>query len=75
MDRRIQAAVVKAVADAEARYTEKSRVQLAEFHDAAEGARKRLILAEVEFDKARARAQVIRTANMNRPDDAGGEPR
>jgi hypothetical protein len=75
MDRRIQAAVVKAVADVEAQYTEKSRVQLAQYRDAADNARKLLILAEGEFDKRLMRAQVSRTAYMNRPDDAGGEPR
>jgi len=73
MDRRIQAAVVKAVADVEARYAEKSRVQLAEFQRETEAAQNKLIVAASFYDRAQRRSQVSNTARMSRPGDEAGE--
>jgi hypothetical protein len=50
MDRRIQEAVVKAVADLEARYAEQNRVQLADFKRETEFARQRLEIAAANFE-------------------------
>jgi anti-sigma factor RsiW len=71
IDQRVQQAVAKAVADVEARYAEKNRVQMAEFRQAAETLRREAILADAALDKAQLRNQVRRIASMNRPDDGG----
>ncbi len=71
IDRRVQQAVVKAVADVEARYQEKSRLQLAEFRQTAEEARRQLILASVELDKVQRRNQMARISAMVQPEGPG----
>ena len=71
IDRRVQQAVVQAVADVEARYQEKSRLQLAEFKQTAEEARRQLILASVELDKVQRRNQMARVSAMVRPEGPG----
>jgi hypothetical protein len=72
LDQRIRQAVVKAVADAEAQNSGKNRLELAEYRQEAEAARRQLILAAAEFDKAQRRSQVLRVMAMSQP-DAGGE--
>ena len=72
IDQRIQEAVVKKVADVEARYAEKSRVQLAEFQQASEEVRQRLILAAGEYDRSQKRDQVNKVlAILQRREDSG----
>jgi anti-sigma factor RsiW len=56
LDRRIQAAVVKAVADVEARITEESRVQLAEYRREADLASQKLRIATAGLEMAQRRA-------------------
>jgi hypothetical protein len=75
MDQKISAAVTKAVAAVEARYEEKSRVELAEFRKAADEARTRLILAEGAFDKAQMRERTLHIAEMVRPGEQPGDPK
>jgi hypothetical protein len=75
MDRRIQATVVKAVADVEARYAEKNRVQLAEFQKVSEDARNRLLLMASGYDTAQRRAQTKRLLGMNKAGDESGDPK
>ncbi|MBS1859856.1 MAG: zf-HC2 domain-containing protein [Acidobacteria bacterium] len=71
IDRRIEQAVVKAVADVEARSTEQNRLELAQFRREAEDTRRQLILAAAELDKSQRRNQLLRTMALSRPD--GGE--
>jgi len=64
IDARIHDAVVKAVADVESKYAEKSRVQAAAFQQEAEDARRRLLLAAEELDRASRRNNVVRHSAM-----------
>jgi len=73
IDQRVQQAVVQAVAQVEARYQEKARLQLAEFQQSAEDARRQLILASAELDKVQRRNQILKASAMVRP-QAAGEP-
>ena len=69
IDQRVQEAVVKAVAQVSARYAEENRVQLAEYRQAADDARKQLLLASGELDKTQLRRQIARTSAMVRPEE------
>jgi anti-sigma factor RsiW len=71
IDQRVQEAVTKAVAQVSAHYAEENRLQLAEFRQAADDARKQLILASAELDKTQLRRQIARTSAMVRPDESG----
>ena len=71
IDQRVQQAVVKAVAEVEARYDEKTRVQMAEFQRSADNARRQFILAEAALTKSDLRQQYARVSNMVRPGDPG----
>jgi len=75
VDQKIRDAVTKAVADVEAQYAEKNRVQLAEFQKAADDVRMKLVLVEEEFDREQRRARISHTANMVRPGQERGEPK
>ncbi len=68
---RIDAAVGKAVAQAEARQEQKTRAVLAE----VESARQRLILAAGEFDMSMKRVNVQRAANYSMPPAGPGDLR
>ncbi len=71
IDQRIQQAVVKAVAEVENRSAEKTRLELAEYRQTAEDARRQLILAAAELDKSQRRNQLLRVMAMSQPDTAG----
>ena len=71
IDERVQAAVLKAVADVEARNAENNRVQLAELRQTAEDARKQYYLATTEIDKMERRKQILRMSAMVRPEETG----
>ena len=71
IDQRVQEAVTKAVARVSAQYAEQNRLQLAEYRQSAEDARKQLILASAELDKTQLRKQFARTSAMVRPDETG----
>ena len=73
IDQRVQEAVVKAVALVESRYAEKNRVQVAEFQQAANDARRQLILVEAAYDKTELRKKYARTSAMVRPEETGEE--
>jgi len=75
MDRRIQAAVVKAVADVEARYAEQSRVQLAEYRREADLASQRLQIAAAGLDMAQRRSNNVRLLGMVTGGEQPGEPK
>lgn len=64
LDRRIQQAVVKAVADEEARYAEKNRLQLAEFKSETTHARQQLLIAAEGLDLAQRRSIMTRAQSM-----------
>lgn len=68
IDQRVHQAVLKAVADVEARYAEKTRVQMAEFRRTADDARRQYILAEAALDKNDMRQKYARVSQMVRPD-------
>jgi len=71
IDQRIQQAVTKAVADVETRSAEQNRVQLAEFRQAAEDARRQLILAQAAYDKNELRQKYAKLSAMVRPEETG----
>ena len=75
IDRRIQAAVVKAVADVEARYTEQSRVQFAEYRREADVASQKLRIAAAGLDMAQRRSNNERRVAMVTGGEPAGEPK
>jgi hypothetical protein len=74
MDRRIQAAVVKAVEDVEARYTE-TRVQLAEYRREADVASQRLRIATAGLEMAQRRTINEKRIAMVTGGEPAGEPK
>ena len=64
IDRRIHDAVIKAVADIESRYAEKSHLQVVAYQQETENVRGRLILAAEELDRATRRSNLSRQSAM-----------
>lgn len=64
IDRRVQEAVVKAVGDLESKYAEKSYLQVAAYQQETEDARRRLLLASEELDRATRRSNLYRQSAM-----------
>jgi anti-sigma factor RsiW len=73
IDRRIQDAVVKAVAEVETRYAEKSRLQMTQFQREVNVARDRLMLAHSALDMSQRRENIWRANAMVTGPPAGGE--
>jgi anti-sigma factor RsiW len=73
IDQRVQDAVVKAVAQVQAKYSEENLLQLADLQKSADDARRRLILASAELDRTELHKQVARTSAMVRGPEENGE--
>ena len=75
IDRRIQQAVVKAVADVESRYAKESEVQFAKFQRETEAARQSLVYYAEKLEMAQRRNNNLRAQYMVTGPEQQGDPK